>query len=158
MSWSPLPTYLATPTWCPLHIFKERMSKMFVSIKHINKSMILYTFHHTQVYWFDVVVQVPLHVCVFHLYWWNNHPLSNIPFVCPFRNLKSLHTKQVQALWPLWQNILPFVLEELVPWKKDIIAEVIYHFGKVCFLPSPLVLLPNLSLVMLVGHFWLGYL
>ena len=158
MSWSPLPTHLATRTWCPLRIFEERMSKMFVSIKHINKSIILHTFHHTQVYWFDVVVQVALHVCVFHPYWRNNHPLPNIPFVRPFRNHQSLHTKQVQAPWPLWQNILPSVLEELVPWKKEILAEVIYHFGEVRFLPSLLELLPDFSLVMLVGHFWLGYL
>ena len=157
MSWSPLPTHLATRTWCPLHIFEERMSKMFVSIKHINESIILYTFHHTQVYWLYVVVQVALHVWVFHPYWWNNHPLPNIPFVHPFRNLQFLHTKRVQARRPLWQNILPSILEELVPWKKEILAEVINHFGEVRVLPSLLVLLPNLSLVMSVGYFCLRY-
>ncbi len=116
MSQSPLPIHLATRTWCPLRIFEERISKIFVSIKHINKSIILYTFHHTQVYQFDVVVQVVLH-------WWNNQPLPNIPFVHPFRNHHFLHAKQVQARWPLWQNILPSVLEELVPWERKFLQK-----------------------------------
>ena len=95
-----------------------KMGRMLHLVSSIDdRGHIIQDARHTHVYFFQVIVHVPLDVYVFHLYRWHYHPLPNVISIASLWKQESAQAHQRQAILLIWLVVLLSFPQELVPWK-----------------------------------------